>query len=121
VGVRIGPWVATSDEAATTLLATILAGDAPWRTGLRDDDDAEPQVFVSISGANTHATRLFESLGGALEEDDLIMRLDLTASEDAPPRLDTQLDHDAPPTTQLSAPLAAHPDWLYGWIAPMVF
>lgn len=121
VGVRIGPWVATSDDAATTVLATILAGDAPWRAGLRDDDDADPQVFISISGANTHATRLFESLGGALEEDDLIMRLDLAATTDAPPRLDTQLDHDAPLATQLSAPLAAHPDWLYGWIAPMVF
>jgi GNAT superfamily N-acetyltransferase len=121
VGVRIGPWVATSDEAATALLGAILTNEAPWRAGLRDDDDADLQIFASISGANTHATRLFESLGGALEEDDLIMRLDLAATVDSLPRLDTQLGHDVPPTTQVSAPLAAHPDWLYGWIAPMVF
>ncbi|MGH2485211.1 MAG: GNAT family N-acetyltransferase [Ktedonobacterales bacterium] len=121
VGVRLGPWVATSDDAATALLGAILADDAPWRKSVRDDG-ADPQIFVSMSGANTHATRLFETLGGALEEDDLIMRLDLASdNHGALPHVDTVTDRADPPATQVSAPLATHPDWLYGWIAPMVF
>jgi hypothetical protein len=113
--------VATSDEAATALLGAILANDAPWRENVRVDD-SDPQIFASIPGANTHATRLFESLSGTLEEDDLIMRLDLASGNDgARPSVDNHLDHAAPPTTQVAKPLSAHPDWLYGWIAPMVF
>ena len=120
VGVRVGPWVATSDAAATSLLGAILADDAPWRVG-SDDAAADPEVFASISGANKHATRLFEVLGGTLVEDDLIMRLDLAESDGAGPPLGIPSDKDSTATIHASAPLAAHPDWLYGWIAPMVF
>lgn len=117
-GIRLGPWVATSEHAAIALLRAITSASAPWRARIKHADEGHAQVFASIPGTNKHATRLFEALGGTLEEDDLIMRLDLTAS-------DAAANHDgareALPADGHALHDAEHADWLYGWIAPMVF
>lgn len=119
-GIRLGPWVAIDDEAAVALLRAITADSAPWGAGMSHAIDEQPQLFASIPGTNKRAMRLFESCGGMLEEDDLIMRLDLTASESA-----RDADVDSARGTPLPDSHAAHdtehPNWLYGWIAPMVF
>ena len=120
VGIRLGPWVATSDEAATALLAAVLSDDAPWHHGMRPDDEAECELFASMPGGNKHALRLFKALGGTLEEDDLVMRLDLAATYDASSERRMR-DDDQPRPAQHLPPIAEHPQWLYGWIAPMVF
>lgn len=106
--VRVGPVVATSDQAAAALLSAILADDAPWRA-LAGDAAPTTQVFCSLPGTTPHALKLFESAGGQLALDDMIMQLDFNddgsvATPAAPPR-----------------PVGTHPEWLYGWVAPMVF
>ncbi|HEX6817471.1 MAG TPA: GNAT family N-acetyltransferase [Ktedonobacterales bacterium] len=110
VGVRLGPLVATGDAAAIALFSAITSDSATWRARADQVDEEQQQLFASIPGMNKRATHLFEALGGALEEDDLIMRLDLSQDSDT---------WDG--TTERALEHAEHPDWLYGWIAPMVF
>lgn len=100
-GVRVGPWVAKDRETAAALLGAILDERAPWRREM-DGGPLEPQLFTSPAGTNKDALWLFTAAGGTLVEDDLIMRLDFDAD-------------GAKPAT------AERPDWLFGWMAPMVF
>ena len=107
-GVRVGPVVATTDEAAAALLSAILADDAPWRA-LAGDTATTTQVFCSLPGTTPHALKLFESAGGQLALDDMIMQLDFNDDGSV-----------ATPAAPLR-PVGTHPEWLYGWVAPMVF
>jgi GNAT superfamily N-acetyltransferase len=107
VGIRVGPWVARDRETAAALLVAALAADAPWRREM-STGPLDPQVMVSLPGTSREALALFTAAGGTLVEDDLIMRLDFDARA-------RETNGEATP------PLAAHPDWVYGWLAPMVF
>ena len=74
-GVRLGPWVAKTPKVGAALLATALRPDAPWQAGIAGDN--EPQVSFATSAASTEALSLFQAIGGTLELDDVVMRLDL--------------------------------------------
>jgi hypothetical protein len=101
-GIRVGPWVASGPDVAAALLAAILR-ERLWRS-LPDLAHAHDlQVFISVPGTNRDAMALLSAVGAELHEDDLIMRLDMPGN-------------GAKPGTS-----AGHPEWLYGWIAPMVF
>ncbi|MGH2515393.1 MAG: GNAT family N-acetyltransferase [Ktedonobacterales bacterium] len=106
-GIRIGPLVARDGATAAALLAAALAPGAPWRHEVEaHPTQREPQVFVSLPSTSAAALALFTAAGLTLVEDDLIMRLDFAAAESE--------TYEAPP-------LAERPDWLYAWLAPMVF
>ena len=106
-GIRVGPWVAMERATAAALLHAIVDAHAPWRREM-DGGPLEPQVFASLSGTNREALALFAAAGGTLVEDDLIMRLDFDARNQG-------MDGQTP------SPVAEHPEWLYAWVAPMVF
>jgi GNAT superfamily N-acetyltransferase len=105
--VRLGPWIATTSQAGAALLESALRADAPWRAKLATLD--EPQVTFSTSAASAEALALFQAAGGALEEDDVVMRLDFASSE--------ARERESAPANAV----AEHPDWLYSWLAAMVF
>jgi len=107
VGVRVGSWVARDRATAAALLVALLAADAPWRREM-STGSLEPQMFISLPGTSHDALSLFAAAGGTLVEDDLIMRLDFDASARG-------MDGET------RTPLAEHPDWIYSWVAPMVF
>lgn len=108
VGMRVGPWVARDRETAAAILLAALAEDAPWRRAM-GAGELEPQVFISLPGTSHDALSLFAAAAGTLVEDDLIMRLDFAAHE-------READEATPPP-----PIGEHPEWLYAWVAPMVF
>lgn len=108
-GLHLGPWVAADYQSAAALLAAILRNDAPWRPLLDDAAEADAELFLSLPGVNHYALDLIAASGGHLVEDDLIMQLDFEASG------------NPTPATEPRRPVAPHPDWLYGWLAPMVF
>lgn len=108
-GLHLGPWVAAGHHSAAALLAAILREDAPWRLSLSDDANADAELFLSLPATNRHAHDLIAAAGGHLVEDDLIMQLDFDASG------------KPTPITEPRRPVATHPDWLYSWLAPMVF
>ena len=104
-GLRVGPWLAQSNDIAAALLAAALAEDAPWRAaipGAAHDGGAlrPPTISISLPTTSARSIELLTTLGAPLEEDDLIMRLDFTPGETV-------------------APTA--PDSVYAWLAPMVF
>ena len=99
-GIRLGPFVATDSAVAAALLDAVVAGDAPWRDRLPHGD--EPHMYISISGASVESLRFFAEARAKIEIDDLVMEL--------------RFDDDGTPADE-----AAHPEWLYGWMAPMVF
>jgi len=101
-GVRLGPWVAKTPEAGAALLGAALRPDAPWQAGIAGD--SESQVSFSTSAASAGALSLFQAIGGALELDDVVMRLDF----------DSDLFNEP-------GPGGAHPEWLYSWLAAMTF
>jgi GNAT superfamily N-acetyltransferase len=107
VGIRLGPFVASSSAVAAALLNAVFAEDAAWRAELaaNDTNSGAPHMYISISGASTESLRFFKEIGASIELDDLIMELRLANDE------------------TLGAPDSgtAHPEWLYGWLAPMVF
>jgi GNAT superfamily N-acetyltransferase len=105
--VRLGPWIAKTSQVGAALLESALCADAPWRAKLATLDD--PQATLSTSAASAEALALFQVAGGALEEDDVVMGLDFGSSE-APG------DGSA-----VRGSLAEHPEWLYTWLAAMVF
>jgi GNAT superfamily N-acetyltransferase len=109
-GIRIGPWVARDASVAAALLLGVLDEHAPWRRDLAHDGHAA-QLFASISGTNPEARALFEKAGGTLVVDDLIMQYDVPESTPAGP----------PEDAAVRRAVAPHPEWLYGWVAPMVF
>jgi GNAT superfamily N-acetyltransferase len=102
-GVRLGPWVAKTSEVGAALLAAALHPDALWQAGIAADSDR--QVSFSTAAASADALSLFRAVGGTLELDDVVMRLDL--------------DDDL--SGELVRPIAEHPEWLYSWLAAMVF
>jgi GNAT superfamily N-acetyltransferase len=110
VGMRAGPWVARDRETAAALLLAALAPDAPWQREM-GMGPLEPQFFISLPGTSHEALALFAEVSGTLVEDDLIMRLDFAART---PGATTVGGEGLPP-------IAAHPEWLYAWIAPMIF
>lgn len=105
VGIRAGAWVARSDEAAAALLAGLLAKDALWRTTIAQlSNGTEPPVIhISPPGNNPAALALLRNAGVDIIVDDLIMR------------------HDFPDASGAIHPAPQRPDWLYAWLAPMVF
>jgi GNAT superfamily N-acetyltransferase len=100
-GVRIGPLVASDDATAAALLLAALEREEPLEGRL---------LSASIAGDNPRALALFDTIGAAPVEDDLIMRLDLPSA--AP-------DDLAPPAE--SAPAEGERPQVYCWLAPMVF
>jgi GNAT superfamily N-acetyltransferase len=100
LGVRLGPWVAKTPDIGAALLHGALRPDAPWRTGLAANGE-KAQVSLSTSAASAEALALFRAVGGTVEVDDVVMRLDFAGAS--------------------SHPIAKHSEWLYSWLAPMVF
>lgn len=111
-GLRLGPWVARTPGVAAALLRGILAPEAPWRSALDHAAPYEAHIFASPSGTNKDALALWEDVGGTVVEDDLIMQLDFERAEES---------FDTAPTASGLRTVAEHPDWLFGWTAPMVF
>jgi GNAT superfamily N-acetyltransferase len=107
MGVRLGPWVAKTAEIGAALLAAALRPDAPWQIGIAGHN--EPQVSLATAAASAEALSLFRAVGGTLELDDVVMQLDVDSSGD--PDL----------ASAALRPIAEHPEWLYSWLAAMVF
>jgi GNAT superfamily N-acetyltransferase len=105
VGGRLGPWVACDTGTAAALLARALAADAPWRASLGEVSDGDAELFVTPPDTNPHAIELLRAIGVHVVRDDVVMRLDLAR----------------PGETEEPASVADHPEWLYAWLAPMVF
>jgi predicted GNAT family N-acyltransferase len=103
MGVRLGPWVAKTAKIGAALLAAALRPDAPWQVGIAEN--YEPQVSFSTSAASAEALSLFQAIGGTLKLDDVVMRLDF----------------DGDISGESVRPIAEHSEWLYAWLAAMVF
>jgi GNAT superfamily N-acetyltransferase len=103
MGVRLGPWVAKTPEVGAALLAAALRPGALWLAG--NASDGAPQVSFSTSAASAEALSLFESIGGTLELDDVVMRLDFAGGISG----------------ASDRPTAEHPEWLYSWLSALVF
>ena len=104
-GLRVGPWVAREPAAAAALLDAALGASELWRDELPATHDDEWRIALNLPESSSDSHNLLRAIGVRVEVDDLVMRLDLTAPA---------------PLVSLP-PLAAHPDWVYAWIAPMVF
>jgi ribosomal protein S18 acetylase RimI-like enzyme len=105
---RPGPFVARQPEVAAALLRALSAEPAsrsPWRATLGED----PLLNMSLPGTSPDALRFFAQIGARLDRDDLLMRLDLAE------------DGRASAPLPAPRPIAAHPEWIYAWLAPMVF
>jgi hypothetical protein len=86
------------------LLAALIAEDAPWRaTVARKEYSATPMIHISPPGNNPAALALVKNAGVAVTLDDLIMRLDF------------------PDDTGAIHPAGQRVEWVYAWLAPMVF
>lgn len=107
VGVQIGPWVAQSETAAAAILGAALGTDAPWRATIGDAAEHDITLHVGMSGMHAGAMEFCEVLGMRLTEDDVLMQLDLDGHDDQP--------------SEALRRTAEHPEWVYGWLAPMVF
>jgi ribosomal protein S18 acetylase RimI-like enzyme len=101
IGLYVGPWVARDARAAAAALEAALDASAPWRTAVGGATDTDLALHVSLPGTSGDAIELCKALGLRLYEDDLLMRLNL--------------QHGGPAAT------AEHAEWVYGWLAPMVF
>jgi ribosomal protein S18 acetylase RimI-like enzyme len=101
IGVHIGPWVAQDVRAAAATLEAAMDASAPWRAAVDGAAEADLALHVTLPGTSSDALKLSEALGLRLYEDDLLMRLDLQPT--------------GPAAT------AEHAEWVYGWLAPMVF
>jgi GNAT superfamily N-acetyltransferase len=112
VGVQIGPWVARDEPAAAALLRAAIGADAPWRAVTEAVADDDITLHVGMSGLHAGAMELCETLGLRLVEDDVLMQLDLDAY--------SGYGGASRPVEALRA-TAEHPEWVYGWLAPMVF
>lgn len=105
VGLRLGAWVARSDEAAAALLDALVAEDAPWRLAVAraSNGSQPPALHISPPGDNPAALTLLKNAGGEITLDDLIMR------------------HDFADASGAIHPARQHVAWVYGWLAAMVF
>lgn len=110
-GIRAGSWVATSDAVAAALLVALLADDAPWRdvvahashVAIGANANEPPKVVLSPPGNNPAALTLLCNARADIIVDDLIMR------------------HDFADASGVIHPARQRVDWLYGWLAAMVF
>jgi GNAT superfamily N-acetyltransferase len=112
VGAQIGPWVARDERAAAALLRAAIGADAPWRAAMGSVSEEDITLHVGMSGMHAGAMELCETLGLRLVEDDALMQLDLGA--------DGGYGGEPKPVGALRR-TAEHPEWVYGWLAPMVF
>lgn len=117
VGIRIGPLIATSPESAAALLLAATAEDAPWRKCLADDVSPSLEIQISLPPLPDAAFALYAQASLRILRDDLIMRLDLQAATPGAPSA-TEEGVGAGPFPWSIAP---HPEWVWAWIAPMVF
>jgi GNAT superfamily N-acetyltransferase len=119
-GLRVGPWVAREPTTAAALLDAALGASEPWRDELPATHDDEWRIALNLPESSSDSHNLLRAIGVRVEVDDLIMRLDLTAQAFA-----NTVGVGRTSLAILSPvslpPLAAHPDWVYAWIAPMVF
>jgi len=112
-GIRLGPWIAKTPEAAAATLVAALADDAPWRADVAAGAGVRPaEAYLSLPGTSQEALALLAAASFTLAEDDVVMQL--TFAEGGPP--DGIAPAGGPPL-----PAAEHPSWLYTWLAPMVF
>jgi GNAT superfamily N-acetyltransferase len=109
LGVRIGPWVAMSEQAAAAALAAALAVDAPWRAAVGGAAEGDIALDVSIPGTSKGALALAQGIGLHVFEDDVLMQLDLNVAGTKPTRPEELRQ------------TALHPEWVYAWIASLVF
>ncbi|HEU0025823.1 MAG TPA: GNAT family N-acetyltransferase [Ktedonobacterales bacterium] len=99
-GMRVGPLVASDDATAAALLAAALEREGPPESRI---------LSATIAGDNPRALALFDTIGAAPIEDDLIMRLDFPgAPGDGATPVESELDGAQRPR-------------VYCWLAPMVF
>lgn len=112
-GLRVGPWIARDAATAAALLECALGASEPWRDELPATHEDDWRIALNLPESSADSLRLLRAIGMHVEEDDLIMRLDLTAPEPF-----VGASHGSPVAP---APVAAHPEWVYAWIAPMVF
>ena len=113
-GLRVGPWVARDPATAAALLESALGASEPWRDELPATHEDDWRIALNLPESSADSLRLMRAIGMHVEEDDLIMRLDLTSPADG-----VGARPMARPATL--PPIAAHPEWIYAWIAPMVF
>src|SRR5262249_22703529 len=109
LGVRVGPWVAGDEAAAAAVLAAALADDAPWRAAVGGAADQDIALDLSMPGTSKSALKFAADIGLHVFEDDVLMQLDLH---------DDGTNPAAP--EELRQP-ATHPEWIYAWVASMVF
>lgn len=114
-GLRVGPWVARDAATAAALLECALGAAEPWRDELPATHEGDWRVALNLAESSGDSLRLLRAIGLHVEEDDLIMRLDLTTQSQADAVGARHVAHVSP------LPDAAHPEWIYAWIAPMVF
>jgi GNAT superfamily N-acetyltransferase len=119
-GLRVGPWVARDQATAAALLDCALGEDEPWRAAVPLDGEEGWRLTVNLPGSNGDALALLRAIGVHVEEDDLIMRLDLA---EAPSVVGASGGRPCTPEVAAAPPVvpAPHPEWVYAWIAPMVF
>ena len=109
VGVHIGPWVAKTAQGAAAAFAVALGEDAPWRMVMGEAVEDDGALHLSLPGTSAEALELCEALGLRMVEDDLLMQLDMEGYGQEP-----QSKDELRRTTE-------HPEWVFGWLAPMVF
>lgn len=119
-GLRIGPWVARDPATAAALLDCALGAGEPWRDELPATHEADWRIALNLPESSANSLHLLRAIGMHVEEDDLIMRLDLTPQVSA---VSTGAARPVSPPASLAVPppVAEHPEWVYAWIAPMVF
>jgi GNAT superfamily N-acetyltransferase len=112
LGIRVGPWAAKNVEAGAALLEAALSPNARWRETITAGD--EPHVHFSTSAASARALDLFRAAGGKILVDDVVMQLDF--DEGASSESSESDVEDAE-----TRPVAEHLEWLYSWLAPLIF
>lgn len=119
-GIRVGPVVATSPMGAAALLLALTANDASWRASLSDEVTPSLEIQISLPHLSDAAFALYAQASLRILRDDLIMRLDLRGESVSAV---STLDGDASVRHEGPVPwsIAPHPEWVWAWIAPMVF
>jgi len=139
-GMRVGPWVATSQATAAALLLAALQSADEWLPRSEtstppNPDEAEPkqqraarytgpQMVLSLPGTNPQALELLRGIGCELVLDDLMMRLDLSneGTNGVGAQMQATVDMTkAESSSQTLARLDADSAQVYAWMASMVF
>ncbi len=138
-GMRVGPWVATSQRAAAATLLVALQSADEWLPPVAMQQEATtptesdrqraarlagPQMVLSLPGTNPQALDLLRAVGCELVLDDLLMRLDLRAWDDSAAHGATRGDDNAARAdlpSQTAARMDGDPALVYAWMASMVF